>query len=89
MKHLRARIMLSVFVAAVASSAMAPSIAAEPPDSAKAQIGALEKRIAALEKRNEAGAIAPTSASTPRRDAKEVVRSSATGVERYMQYPGQ
>ncbi len=85
-KYSRAPIVLSVFVAAVGWSAMVPSVAAEPPDVAKAQIGALEKRVAALERRMEAGA---TPASTPRRDATEAARSSATSVERYLQYPGQ
>lgn len=89
MNHKRARTVLSGFVVATTLSAMAPCFGAELPESAKAQIRALEMRVAALEEMKEVGTIAATSAATPRRKLTEAARSSAAGVERYLQYPGQ
>jgi hypothetical protein len=89
MNHKQVRIVISSIAATVALGAVVPCVAAEPADSATAQIGALEKRVAALELRKEAETTAPAVASAPRRKATEAFRSSAIDVERYLQYPGQ
>jgi hypothetical protein len=88
MNHKRVRIVLSSVAAAVALGAVIPCVGAEPPDGGKAQISALEKRVAALELKKEAETTAPAVASAPRRKATEAFRSSAVDVERYM-HPGQ
>jgi hypothetical protein len=89
MNHRQIRIVLSSVLAVAALSAMVPSVRAEPPDSAKAQMSALEKRVSALELRKEAETTTPAVASAPRRKATEAFRSSAIDVERYLQYPAQ
>lgn len=89
MNHQPTQFIFLVSVAAIALSVMDPSIATEPPYSAKVQILALEKRVTALEELKEAETTARSSTPMPRRRATEAVRSSATEVERYLQYPGQ
>jgi hypothetical protein len=89
MNHMQVRIVLSSLAAAAALSVLVPCVGAEPPDSTKAQMSALEKRVAALELRREAETTAPAVASAPRRKATQAFRSSAIDVERYLQYPGQ
>ena len=77
---------LSSVVVAAALTAAA-GVAAEPVDSA-ATVAALEKRVAALEQKKEVEPIVLV-APVSRRAQARAAWTSAAGVERYLQYPGQ
>jgi hypothetical protein len=75
-------------VTGAALSAIVMTATAEPLDSPKTRIDALEKRVATLERKKDAE-VAPAVASAPRRKATNAVWTSAADVQRYLQYPGQ
>jgi len=87
MSQKRARVGWSGVVAVVALAVMATGAGAEPLDAA-ATVAALEMRVAALERKRDAQPpVAPV--AVPRVAEARRSPSSASEVERYLQYPGQ